>query len=87
LVKKLEMNCDEECREFRTNRCDTRNSDRKCDKPLEIKKAQQRKKKCYGELRCWGYIQARCVVRDECFFLAGGQRKVDRVQGKVSHAF
>ncbi len=41
---------------------------------------QKRKDPCYGELRCWGWIQASCPAYDECFSLAGGVRKVDRIQ-------
>ena len=38
----------------------------------------KRKDPCYGELRCWGYIQAQCPVYDECYRLANGVRKCDR---------
>jgi hypothetical protein len=45
---------------------------------------QKRQDPCYGELRCWGPIQAICPAYDECYVIAGGVRKVDRVQRGIA---
>lgn len=41
---------------------------------------KQRKKPCYGKLRCWNQIQVQCPVYAECLRLAGGIRMLDRVK-------
>jgi len=41
---------------------------------------EHRKKPCYGELRCWNHIQILCPVYDECYAIAGGERKCDRIR-------
>ena len=43
---------------------------------------KQRKKPCYGLLRCWNFIQTQCPIYDECFRLAGGIRMLERVKAQ-----
>jgi hypothetical protein len=38
---------------------------------------EKRKDPCYGDLRCWNWIQIRCPVYEECLLIAGS-RKCDR---------
>jgi hypothetical protein len=52
-----------------------------------VKSAEEKRKDpCYGELRCWNWVQAICPVYEECKMIAkakyGVARKVDRVLGR-----
>jgi hypothetical protein len=43
-------------------------------------KEKQRKKPCYGKLRCWNNVQVRCPVYSECYELAHGVRMLEKVK-------